>query len=66
LPVFPCRQDRRAICREEYDEFSRRLSVLPPAWAAGEVRSRAHFVMHCHMMNHEELGMMQVVEVYKA
>ena len=23
------------------------------------------FVLHCHMMNHEELGMMQVVEVYK-
>jgi FtsP/CotA-like multicopper oxidase with cupredoxin domain len=22
------------------------------------------FVLHCHMMNHEELGMMQVVEVY--
>jgi FtsP/CotA-like multicopper oxidase with cupredoxin domain len=21
------------------------------------------FVLHCHMMNHEELGMMQVVEV---
>jgi FtsP/CotA-like multicopper oxidase with cupredoxin domain len=21
------------------------------------------FVHHCHMMNHEELGMMQVVEV---
>ncbi len=22
------------------------------------------FVLHCHMMNHEELGMMQIVEVY--
>src|SRR5262249_51337304 len=22
------------------------------------------FVLHCHMMNHEDLGMMQVVEVY--
>jgi len=22
------------------------------------------FMLHCHMMNHEELGMMQVVEVY--
>ena len=21
------------------------------------------YVLHCHMMNHEELGMMQVVEV---
>lgn len=23
------------------------------------------FMLHCHMMNHEELGMMQTVEVYK-
>ena len=23
------------------------------------------FMMHCHMLNHEELGMMQSVEVYK-
>lgn len=23
------------------------------------------FMLHCHMMNHEELGMMQVVEVYE-
>jgi len=23
------------------------------------------FMLHCHMMNHEELGMMQVVEVYR-
>jgi FtsP/CotA-like multicopper oxidase with cupredoxin domain len=23
------------------------------------------FVLHCHMMNHEDLGMMQVVEVYQ-
>ena len=23
------------------------------------------FMMHCHMMNHEEMGMMQAVEVYK-
>ena len=23
------------------------------------------FMMHCHLMNHEELGMMQAVEVYK-
>ena len=22
------------------------------------------YVLHCHMMNHEEMGMMQVVEVY--
>jgi FtsP/CotA-like multicopper oxidase with cupredoxin domain len=24
------------------------------------------FMLHCHMMNHEEMGMMQTVEVYKA
>ena len=23
------------------------------------------FMLHCHMMNHEEMGMMQTVEVYK-
>jgi FtsP/CotA-like multicopper oxidase with cupredoxin domain len=23
------------------------------------------FMLHCHMMNREELGMMQMVEVYK-
>jgi FtsP/CotA-like multicopper oxidase with cupredoxin domain len=23
------------------------------------------FMLHCHMMNHEEMGMMQAVEVYK-
>jgi hypothetical protein len=23
------------------------------------------YMMHCHMMNHEEMGMMQTVEVYK-
>ena len=23
------------------------------------------FVLHCHMMNHEALGMMQTVEVYR-
>ena len=23
------------------------------------------FMLHCHIMNHEEMGMMQTVEVYK-
>jgi FtsP/CotA-like multicopper oxidase with cupredoxin domain len=23
------------------------------------------FMLHCHMMNHDEMGMMQTVEVYK-
>ena len=24
------------------------------------------YMVHCHMINHEEMGMMQTVEVYKA
>jgi len=28
-----------------------------------EAIAMKRFVLHCHMMNHEELGMMQVVEV---
>jgi FtsP/CotA-like multicopper oxidase with cupredoxin domain len=39
--------------------------------ASGSITFRSRFVdftgkymLHCHMMNHEELGMMQVVEVY--
>ncbi len=38
----------------------------------GEVVFRSRFLdftgvymVHCHMMNHEEMGMMQTVEVYK-
>jgi FtsP/CotA-like multicopper oxidase with cupredoxin domain len=38
---------------------------------SGSITFRSRFVdftgkymLHCHMMNHEELGMMQVVEVY--
>jgi hypothetical protein len=27
--------------------------------------SLGRFVHHCHMMNHEDLGMMQIVEVYE-
>ncbi|QJP14482.1 multicopper oxidase domain-containing protein [Starkeya sp. ORNL1] len=52
---------------------------VPPVWLDTVVlprngsitfRSRfldypGKFVLHCHMMNHEELGMMQVVEVYE-
>jgi FtsP/CotA-like multicopper oxidase with cupredoxin domain len=43
--------------------------------APGQGRQRRHplavprlhgvFMLHCHMMNHEEMGMMQAVEVYK-
>jgi len=50
-----------------------RDTVIVPRPAAGGstvIRSRfldytGVFMMHCHMMNHEELGMMQAVEVYK-
>jgi FtsP/CotA-like multicopper oxidase with cupredoxin domain len=50
-----------------------RDSVVVPRPAAGGstvIRTRfldytGVFMMHCHMMNHEELGMMQAVEVYK-
>ena len=45
--------------------------VVPRARAAASsFRSRfldytGVFMLHCHMMNHEEMGMMQAVEVYK-
>jgi FtsP/CotA-like multicopper oxidase with cupredoxin domain len=45
-------------------------TVVVPKNGSVTFRSRfldftGRFVLHCHMMNHEELGMMQVVEVYK-
>jgi FtsP/CotA-like multicopper oxidase with cupredoxin domain len=45
-----------------------RDSVVVPRRGSIVIRSRfldftGRFVLHCHMMNHEELGMMQVVEV---
>ena len=47
-----------------------RDTVVVPRGGSITLRSRfldftGRFVFHCHMMNHEELGMMQVVEVYK-
>jgi len=44
--------------------------VLVPRRGSVVLRSRfldytGVFMLHCHMMNHEELGMMQTVEVYK-
>ena len=44
-------------------------TVVVPRNGSVTFRSRfldftGRFVLHCHMMNHEELGMMQVVEVY--
>ena len=48
-----------------------RDSVVVPRNGRVTVRSRfldytGRFVLHCHMMNHEELGMMQIIEVYAA
>ena len=50
-----------------------RDTVVVPRPAKGSstvIRSRfldytGVFMLHCHMMNHEEMGMMQAVEVYK-
>jgi hypothetical protein len=44
--------------------------VVPGKGGSVVLRSRfldytGVFMMHCHMMNHEEMGMMQAVEVYK-
>jgi FtsP/CotA-like multicopper oxidase with cupredoxin domain len=44
--------------------------VLPRNGGSVVIRSRfldyaGIFMLHCHMMNHEEMGMMQIVEVYK-
>ena len=46
-----------------------RDTVVVPRHGSVVIRSRfldhtGIFMLHCHMMNHEELGMMQVVEVY--
>jgi FtsP/CotA-like multicopper oxidase with cupredoxin domain len=48
-----------------------RDTVIVPRNGSITFRSRfldftGKFVLHCHMMNHEELGMMQVVEVVEA
>jgi FtsP/CotA-like multicopper oxidase with cupredoxin domain len=48
-----------------------RDTVVVPRKGSVTIRSRfldftGKFVLHCHMMNHEELGMMQVVEVHDA
>lgn len=47
-----------------------RDTVVVPRNGSVTLRSRfldftGRFVLHCHMMNHEELGMMQVVEVHR-
>ena len=48
-----------------------RDTVVVPRKGSVTFRSRfldftGKYVLHCHMMNHEELGMMQVVEVHDA
>jgi len=44
--------------------------VVPRQGGSVVLRSRfldytGVFMLHCHMMNHEEMGMMRTVEVYK-
>jgi FtsP/CotA-like multicopper oxidase with cupredoxin domain len=44
--------------------------VVPRKGGSVVLRSRfldytGVFMLHCHMMNHEEMGMMQAIEVYK-
>jgi len=58
-----------AINGEKLVEPDWRDTVVVPRKGSVTFRSRfldftGRFVHHCHMMNHEELGMMQVVEVY--
>jgi FtsP/CotA-like multicopper oxidase with cupredoxin domain len=50
----------------------RDTAVVPRPAKGGSIVIRSRFLdytgvfmMHCHMMNHEEMGMMQAVEVYK-
>jgi FtsP/CotA-like multicopper oxidase with cupredoxin domain len=58
-----------AVNGEKLAERDWRDTVVVPRKGSVTFRSRfldftGRFVLHCHMMNHEELGMMQVVEVY--
>ena len=50
----------------------RDTAIVPRPAKGGSIVIRSRFLdytgvfmMHCHMMNHEEMGMMQAVEVYK-
>jgi FtsP/CotA-like multicopper oxidase with cupredoxin domain len=54
------------------DRLWRDTAVVPRPAKGGSVVIRSRFLdytgvfmLHCHMMNHEEMGMMQTVEVYK-
>ena len=58
-----------AINGEPVTEPVWRDTVVVPRNGSVTFRSRfldftGRFVLHCHMMNHEELGMMQIVEVF--
>ena len=58
------RSTARQLARRDWHD-----TVVVPRNGSVTFRSRfldftGRFVLHCHMMNHEELGMMQVVEVY--
>jgi len=58
-----------AVNGEKLAERDWHDTVVVPRKGSVTFRSRfldftGRFVLHCHMMNHEELGMMQVVEVY--
>jgi FtsP/CotA-like multicopper oxidase with cupredoxin domain len=50
----------------------RDTAIVPRPAKGGSIVIRSRFLdytgvfmMHCHMMNHEEMGMMQAVEVYR-
>jgi FtsP/CotA-like multicopper oxidase with cupredoxin domain len=58
-----------AIDGKPLDEPSWHDTVVVPRNGSVTFRTRftdftGRFVLHCHMMNHEELGMMQIVEVF--
>jgi len=40
------------------------VHVMAASLSLALPRLHRQYMLHCHMMNHEELGMMQVVEVY--
>ena len=48
-----------------YGDRARARAAASPSARAFSI-SPASTCLHCHMMNHEEMGMMQTVEVYKS
>ena len=58
--------------QRQADPVWRDTAVVPRIAKGGSMVMRSRFLdytgvfmLHCHMMNHEEMGMMQAVEVYK-